>query len=229
MIRPSRLSLWALVAALSVMTFTAAFLIARYPALPWLLPVHFKRNGFPDGWQYKTYARVLLPVFVQAALTATLGTVAALLLSRPHGRHEPDAPDVRAATAAAEGIVLMTTIWVVFQAYAGVALAAMWERQRAGLGPAYGYLEITGIVVTLAVAVRANVRLGRPDARPYVEAHWWRGQLYRNAADPALFVPTRNGARWTLNFGRPVAAALVGGVLVVGIVGPTIILSLLLR
>jgi uncharacterized membrane protein len=50
-----------------------------------------------------------------------------------------------------------------------------------------------------------------------------------NAADPALFVPTRNGARWTLNFGRPVTAALMAVILTVGIVGPAIILGLLLR
>ena len=44
-----------------------------------------------------------------------------------------------------------------------------------------------------------------------------------------LRVPTRDGARWTLNFGRPVAAALIAVVLVIGIVGPAIILRLLLR
>jgi uncharacterized membrane protein len=55
------------------------------------------------------------------------------------------------------------------------------------------------------------------------------GQLYKNPDDPALFVPTRDGRRWTLNFGRPVAAALLGVVLAIGIVGPTAILGLLLR
>jgi uncharacterized membrane protein len=47
--------------------------------------------------------------------------------------------------------------------------------------------------------------------------------------DPALFVPTRDGRRWTLNFGRPVAAALIGIILAVGIIGPAVILGLLLR
>ena len=75
----------------------------------------------------------------------------------------------------------------------------------------------------------SRLRLIRPTSVTFVAAHWRLGQLYRNPADPALFVPTRDGTRWTLNFGRPVAAALMGLILGIGIVGPTIILGLLLR
>jgi len=53
--------------------------------------------------------------------------------------------------------------------------------------------------------------------------------LYKNADDPALFVPTRAGDRWTLNFGRPVAVAVMGVILIVGIVAPALILGLSLR
>ena len=66
-----------------------AFLVSRYPELPGLLPVRFRRNGTPIGWQYKTFGRVLLPVFIQLALALTLGAIGLLLLSRRHG--EPDA------------------------------------------------------------------------------------------------------------------------------------------
>ena len=34
--------------------------------------MHFKGNGYPNGWQYKTYARVLLPVFVLSGAFAPL-------------------------------------------------------------------------------------------------------------------------------------------------------------
>src|ERR1700731_2630743 len=81
---------------------SAAFLLGRYPSLPGLLPVHFQRNGLPDGWQYKTFARVMLPVFVQLALALTFGAVGGLLLSRPHGTQDVDAPDVKAAAVAVE-------------------------------------------------------------------------------------------------------------------------------
>ena len=84
-------------------------------------------------------------------------------------------------------------------------------------------------MLSAIVAVRAQKRLGRPEARAFVAEHWRFGQLYSNASDPALFVPTRTGSRWTLNFGRPVAVVLFGLILAVGIVAPTIIMGLLLR
>jgi uncharacterized membrane protein len=228
-IRPSRITMGAAIVGGAAIVFTAVFLLTRYPSLPWLLTVHFRRNGMPDGWQYKTYARVLLPVLVQLALALTLGAIGALLLSRPHGTHDLQQADVKAASAAAEGVALITAVWVAFQAYAAAALATMWQRERAGLGAWYSYLEIAGIALSIVIALRTHLRLGRPTPRPFVPEHWRFGQLYRNAADPALFVPTRDGSRWTLNFGRPVAAALIGVVLVAGVLGPAAILGLLLR
>jgi uncharacterized membrane protein len=212
-----------------IISATAMFVMARYASLPWLLPVHFRSNGAPNGWQYRTPARVLLPVFVQIVLALLFGGISALLLSRRHGDLDADAPDVKAAGVAAEAVALIALVWVAFQAYAALALVSMWASGRSGLGAGYGYFEVAGAAATLLVAVRAHVRLGRPLPRPFVAEHWRYGQLYRNAADPALFVPTRDGRRWTLNFGRPVAAALLALILAVGIVAPTVILGLLLR
>lgn len=84
-------------------------------------------------------------------------------------------------------------------------------------------------LLTVAVSIRAHFRLGRPPPRPFVSEHWRHGQLYNNAGDPALYVPARNGAGWTLNVGRPVTAALMAVILAMGIIGPAIILGLLLR
>jgi uncharacterized membrane protein len=229
LVRPSHLTKVAIAASIATMTWSAAFLLVFYPQLPWLLPVHFKANGFPNGWQYKTYWRVLMPVFVQLALTLILAAVGTLLLSRPHGEHDEHAPDVKAAAVAAEAVALLALIWVAFQGYVAVALTLMWRAERAGFGPLYAYLELTGVVLTVIVSMRAHARVGRPAPRPFVPEHWRYGQLYKNADDPALFVPTRNGAHWTLNFGRPIAVALMGVMLVIGMVGPAVILGLLLR
>jgi uncharacterized membrane protein len=212
------------------MAGTAAFLAASYDALPDLLPVHFRANGVPNGWQFKTVPRVLLPVFIQAALLLTLGGVGVLLLSRrdSHDR-APHGPDVRAAVTAGEAVVLIAAIWIVFQALVAVAFVNTWTDARSWFGFGYVVLEVVGLLFTAVVGVRAHVRLGRPEPRPYVPAHWRLGQLYRNPEDPALFVPTRDGSRWTLNFGRPAAAALLGIILTAGFVGPTVILVLALR
>ena len=208
---------------------TALFLLLRYPALPDILPVHFTGSGVADGWQYRTFGRVLLPVFIQLALALSFGAIAALLLSRGTGKPAPDAPDVVAASAAAETVLLIALVWVSFQAYAAFALVRMWTGARAGLGPVYTALEVVGLAVTVLTAIRGHRLIGRPVPRPFDAAHWRFGQLYKNADDPALFVPTRDGSRWTLNFGRPMAAALLGVVLAGGVVGPTLILLLALR
>lgn len=219
--------------ALELMAFIVAasawFLLLQYPNLPWLLPVHFRSNGLPNGWQYKTIMRVLLPVFVQLALAIPLGAISTLLLSRPHSEQNADAPDVKAAAAAAEAVALIALIWVAFQGYAALALTDMWTVERDGLGFLYVILEVTGFVLTGFVAVRAHLLLGHPTPRPYVAEHWRFGQLYRNPNDPALFVPSRDGSRWTINFGRSIAAALMGIILVIGAVSPVIILALALR
>lgn len=211
-----------------VIAGSGIFLLLEYPSLPELLPVHFNRSGVPNGWQYKTVPRVLIPVGVQALLTLIFGGIAWLLLSRPHGDHDHGAPDVRAARTAAETVVLIALVWVTFQGYAAFVLARMWISERPTL-PLYNLVAGAGVAMTVALAWRAQRRLGNPEPRPYVASHWRLGQLYRNADDPALFVPTRDGRRWTLNFGRPVAGALLGIILAIGVLGPAVLLSLALR
>jgi uncharacterized membrane protein len=228
LLRPTLITRAAARAMALIIFASAAFLFAEYPSLPWLLPVHFKPNGLPNGWQYRTPVRVLLPVFVQLTLAITLGAISLVLLWRTADDGQ-ETDDTRAAAAATEAITLLGLIWVAFQAYAALALVSMWTSGHAGLGLPYTYFELTGVVLSGAVAMRAYARLDQPSSRPYIAEHWHYGRLYRNAADPALFVPTRDGRRWTLNFGRPVAAALLGLILLIGMVGPTLILAIFLR
>ena len=86
-IRPTRLTVAAATATVVVIACSSAILAFRYAGLPEVLPVRFMSTGVPNGWQYKTILRVLLPVFVQVALALTLGSIGALLLSRSHGTH----------------------------------------------------------------------------------------------------------------------------------------------
>jgi len=212
---------------------TITYLAATYQSLPDLLPVQFVSNGRPSRWQFTTPIRVLSPVFVQVAMTLTLGSIGALLLSRPAQRGRLpgslDGPDQRVAVIAAEAVMQITLVWVLFQGYAAWALVGMWTTGQGGLGLPYYALQALGIVATVAIGLRMHRRIGPPDPRPFVAEHWRLGHLYKNSEDPALFVPTRDGRRWTLNFGRPVAAALLGIILLIGVLGPTLILMLMLR
>lgn len=229
LVPPTRLT-WAAIAVVAgVIGFSALFLFAQYATLPDILPVRFSGGGQANGWQYRTYPRVFMPVLVQVMLVTVFGAIAALLLSRPHRSDEHHSADMTAAAVAAEAVALVALVWVAFQAFAAVALAGMWQRGSGGLGRSYGTAMWVGAALSALVFVRAQRGLGRPEPRPFEPSHWRFGHLYKNAADPALFVPTRDGSRWTLNFGRPVAAALMGVILAIGILGPTIILALLLR
>ena len=146
-----------------------------------------------------------------------------------HGEQDADAPDVRAAAAAAEAVMLIALIWVAFQGYAAVALVDMWTAGTGGLGGGTTTSSSSVSCSRAIVAIRAHVRLGRPAPRPFVADHWRFGQLYKNADDPALFVPTRDGCALDAQL-RP---ARRGGPArrrpAIGILGPTIILVLALQ
>src|SRR5262245_25262116 len=145
MVRPTRSTKLAFLLIASIILASAAYLLVQYPSLPELLPVRFGRGGGPTGWQFKTYPRVLMPVFVQLALGTALTAIGALLLSRRSGDHDVSAPDVRAAQTAAEAVLLMALIWVAFQGYAAFALVGMWTIERAGLGSWYLTFQLCGI------------------------------------------------------------------------------------
>jgi uncharacterized membrane protein len=218
-------------AALSVLAIaaTTVFLFWCYPLLPDILPVHFRPNGRPNGWQFRTVPRVFVPVFVQLGIFIAGTSIGTLLLSRRDARSAIALPDARAAVTATEAITLISSTWVMVQAYTAYALVRLWSGVGSTLGRGYTAFEIAAVVATIGILVRAQRRLAKPEPLPYVPTHWRLGQLYCNADDPALFVPTRDGRRWTLNFGRPAAAILMGAILVAGIVAPTLMLALMLR
>ena len=208
---------------------TAAFLVWRCPSLPDILPVHFRASGRPDGWQFRTMPRVFVPVFVQLGIFLAGTSIGALLLSRRDAAVAATSAGARAAVTAAEAIMLISTTWVVVQSYTAFALVRLWSGVGSTLGAGYTALEVAAGVATILIGIRAQKRLSRPEPLPWIPAHWRLGHLYCNGEDPALFVPTRDGRKWTLNFGRPAAVVLLAGILVVGVVAPTLILALALR
>jgi uncharacterized membrane protein len=218
-------------ASLSVLAImaTAAFLVWRYPSLPDILPVHFAANGRPNAWQYRNIPRVFVPIFVQFGIFLAGTSICTLLLSRKDAAAATTLPDARAAVTAAEATMLMSTTWVVVQSYTAFALIRLWSGVGSTLGAGYTALEVAAGVATIVIGFRAQKRLSRPEPLPYIPAHWRLGQLYCNGEDPALFVPTRDGRKWTLNFGRPGAVMLLWGILAVGVVAPTLIVALTLR
>jgi uncharacterized membrane protein len=230
--RPTDVTLIALVATICAIAGTAGFLLARYPALPDLLPVHFSRRGAANGWQYKTYPLVLMPVLVQLAMAIAFGAIAVLLLySRVSSTADMRGHEERSRMLlTAEAVTLLAFVWVSFQSVIALQLDSLWRRGRGGLGRVYSAGLATGILASLLIGVRAMVLIGKPPATTVHDSTLWRLKvLYFNPADPALFVPARRGFGWTLNFGRPKSIALILAFVAFGLGAPLLIITFLLR
>jgi uncharacterized membrane protein len=214
---------------------TAGFLVGRMPALPFLLPVHYHRDGMPDRWAFRSYGLVLMPVWVQIALAATFGAIVLLLVFRAGASDEPDATFGRGIAlrmrATAEAVSLLALVWIAFQAVAAVQLTNLWLRGSGTFTASYNQVLVAAVVLSAVIAVRAIAVLRAPDEdrASAVPEHWrWR-VLYFNPADPALFVPSRAGVGLTLNFGQRRAIALLVAVVTFGLGGPLLIMLALLR
>jgi uncharacterized membrane protein len=243
--RPTRITWWAAAFAVLTTAGTAGYLAANYSSLPHGVPVRYE-HGLPAIFQVKTPLMVALPAIVQLGLLAVFGAVVMLLLwrARPPALSDPDWQGVEGADTAgitdgdgarmrlaAEGIALLAAVWVAVQAFGAVRLVVLWRLDGTSYGEAYWLTLATAIVASTVIGARTMKLVGdrRPPAQPVDPAMWRLTSLYFNPGDPALFVPTRTGAGWTLNFGRPMAIVLLVGTLIAGIGGPYVLARYILR
>jgi len=209
---------------------TAGYLIGRYQGLPIVIPVEF-RDGHPYQFVAKAPTIVFMPLWTQLILLLVIGGIAALLLARAHRVDSADNDaDADRMLHAAEAISLLGFVWISFQALEAVQLTELWRRYYGGMGPIYNGALVTAIVLSVVIAARAAVKIGRPPSREADDGRFWRfTALYFNPSDPALFVPARYGYGLTLNFGRPVAIAIMVAILLAGLGGPFLLARALLR
>jgi hypothetical protein len=123
---------------------------------------------------------------------------------------------------AVEGVALLGAVWITVQALGAARLVASWEDGRSGFGGVYNITLLIAFVISTVILWRT---MGALRQQPHVPsdsnpAVWRLTHLYFNPEDPALFVPTRRGVGWTLNFGRPLAIVLIAAILTLGVGGP---------
>jgi uncharacterized membrane protein len=201
---------------------TATYLAMLYASLPQGLPVRFIR-GEPIYFQVKTPVVVMLPALVQAALLVIFGTLSLLLLWRARrGDEARDQADDSRMRVAVEGVALLGSVWITVQAIGAARLVALWQGGRGGFGRVYNVTLLIALGVSAAVVWRTMAALrAHHTSSPAIDPTLWRfTHLYVNPRDPALFVPTRRGVGWTLNFGRPLAIVLIAVILSLGVGGP---------
>ena len=219
---PTRRTLIAASWSIGITLATATYLALIYPTLPGQLPVRYVR-GEPLFFQLKTPLVVMLPSLVQAALTLVFGALSLLLLwpGAKGKTQQPIADQLRMRTAV-EGIALLGAVWITVQAIGAARLIASWQDGRGGFGRVYNLTLLIAFAASAAILWRTMRALREHPQTPADRnpAVWRLTHLYFNPADPALFVPTRRGVGWTLNFGRPLAIALIAVILTLGVGGP---------
>lgn len=229
---PTSSTWFAIVLALAAWLTTTVFLGAIYPRLPFGLPVRYE-GGAPLIYQVKTPAMVMLPAIVQGALVVIFGALVLLLLWRAHtGTADAAADsDARRMRLAAEGVALLGAIWIGIQALGAVRLVLLWLRGEGGFGRVYSLAIVAAIGASIYLVVRTMKLVGRErrSTAPIDPAVWRMQHLYFNPRDPALFVPTRKGAGFTLNFGRPVAIVILTATLAIGVGAPYLVARYVLR
>jgi uncharacterized membrane protein len=220
---PTRRTLVSACWATGITLATASYLSLSYSTLPDRLPVRYLR-GEPVFFQLKTPIVVMLPALVQAALVLVFGALCLMLLwrARPDSGAAHTADHARMSVAV-EAVSMLGAIWITVQAIGAARLVAVWEGGRGSFGRMYNITLVVSLVVSALVVWRTTGALRQQQHAPAPETNpdlWRFTHLYFNPQDPALFVPTRRGAGWTLNFGRPLAIVLIAAILTLGVGGP---------
>lgn len=191
-----------------------------YPSMPQTIVVHYGANGTPNRLADKSVATAFSLVFVQIGVTALLaGIAAAIFRSRPDV--DPARPVASArwhrqymslGAKALLGLVAMIDLGML------ASSLFMWTGTVTPWAPLVVVLPIlAGVVVTVVVLARNNRERDEGEKDTGLthrdDDKYWRGGLfYINREDHVLVVPRRYGLGWTLNFGNPMAAMILAGV-----------------
>ena len=194
----STLTRIALSLSLLIMLGTRGLPASALPVAAGLLPVHFNRERrCRTAGSTRRWRACCCRCFVQMALAADASARSALLLlSRPHG--ELDRGRTRRSRGRGRGRSRRAD-----RADLGGVPGLCGVRAGRDVDSASAPASASCTRSSRSPGVVADGRRGRPRARPTGPArrrgrscaeHWRFGQLYKNADDPALFVPTRDGS-----------------------------------
>ncbi len=233
--RPTVLTLLGIATTIAAIAGTTGYVLGRAPGLPGVLAVHFDSEGYADRFVRTSYAIAFVPVWIQLTLALVFGALTSVLLYRTHRARSAQEDEARRQErermlVTAEAISLLAAIWVTFQGLLAIQLFIMWQRVCGGLGSIYYQTLFICIILSIIVGIRAAVNLhyAKPVIRSTEDAHWRFRSMYFNRKDPAVFVPLRSGAGWTINLGRPQVLAFLAVVLFFSIWAPLVILRVLL-
>jgi uncharacterized membrane protein len=217
---------------------TAVWLHLHWSQIPEVFPIHWGAHGQPNNWATRSSAAVYAPLLIGAVLCALMGFLAYAMLRWSRL--------IRVGGAAGEGerrfrlvvaSIIVATEYLLALVFMWIGLLPLSHKQTGPLG----FIPI--LVFTLALMVATVVLLvwvgqggtrlvgsagavskaAAPVGDRTPDKYWKLGLFYINRNDPALFVESRFGIGYTLNFGHPGAWVFLA--VVVGILVATILLA----
>jgi len=185
------LSVLTFVISLAILVGTGFYLHVHWDEIPARFPIHWGRNGTPNGWSTRSIAGVYGPLIFGAIIVLFIRGILALATwgSRRSARHP------------AGQIVPIVVTYVIATVFSLVGLLPVHIAPMRELMALHGAsVSILAIVVWLSFRRPAETGTEAGEITP--EACWHGDQFYYNAHDPALFVEKRIGVGLTLNFGN---------------------------
>ncbi|GAB3390523.1 hypothetical protein GCM10027568_14710 [Humibacter soli] len=208
---------------------------AVYPTLPASIPVHWGATGVADRYEPKSVWAVFGQLIIIAIVVVGLFAVSFVgrivsIRAIPSASAEQNAARERGIRSVMSSLLG----WMMF----AITLGLCWLTLVSWFLPSDRVLITLGVVVLLVMLfggivvfiVRWRRAAGRGAAitggdtgadAPDDDRFWKAGILYVNRDDPAIMVPRRFGAGWTMNLGHPAGIA-IGVVLLLIIVGALI-------
>jgi len=224
-------------ASLLLLAVTLLVGISVYDSLPDTVPIHWGADGVADGFAAKSVWSVFSPVIIGAIVAA--GMFALSFVNRVVPVRSLPSADAagnarrRTAMQSAISALLGRMMFVITATVCWISVVG-WLLPGRPLAISIGsiaLLVVLGLVLLdfllrwrRAVGAAApSGDAGGPDA-PDEDVYWKGGMIYVNRDDPAILVPRRFGAGWTLNFGHP--ASVVIGIAVAALVIGTVVFSI---
>jgi uncharacterized membrane protein len=210
----------------------AIYLNHRWNDIPERFPIHWGRDGQPNGWSNHTLAGVYGPLLIGAFNCLMLTVVAYAVLRwsrpiRPTGRGAEAEAGFRRTVAgiviAAQYLLASVFGWTAILPLkgAGAAPPVIW----AILVPTLAFVVATTVLLIrkgqggtriLRTSPEGTVDASKQPVGDRTEDRYWKGGfIYVNSQDPALLVEKRFGIGYTLNFGHP-GTWIIMAVLVLG-------------
>ena len=207
-----------------IVLITLALGLALYPSTPDLVPTHIDFAGNVNQWTPKDPALIAFPLLVEVFMAACF-IFSHWMTIRSKKDVDPARPAISAyaygAFARAECILLLVG-GSVLTAVLGIVMILMMTEFLSMLVTMV--LIIVATLVFVGATIAFSIVYGQSGSRLVKrleengdiiadnDEHWKAGIFYWNKDDASLILPKRFGVGWTMNWARPAAWVIVGGI-----------------